>query len=130
MAQYYRTFKMSKKIKIIVSAFLIAVNLLIAFSFYSIPNNPVNEADSNTVVNNYIKDNPILFSEIITEYSSFKISTSLDNYSKQSSVLQLFASKEIEYSIDSITSFLYNQIRKELSLQRKTNILFPFHNYI
>lgn len=120
---------MSKKIKISISAFLIAINLLIAFSYYSIPNNPVNEADSNTVVNNYINDNSTLYNVIITEYSSFKISSSLESYSKFNSHLQLLTNKDIEFNIDSITSFLYKQIRKELSLQRKTKILFPFHDY-
>jgi hypothetical protein len=120
---------MSKKIKFIVSVFLIAVNLLIAFSHSSISINHFDGTDTNTVVNNYIKDNPILFSEIIKEYSSFKISTSLDNNSKQDSLLQLLSSKVLEYNIHSITSFLYNQIRKELSLQRKSKILFPFHEH-
>jgi hypothetical protein len=117
---------MSKNFKICVSAFLIAINLLIAFSYYSIPNNPVNEADSNTIVNNYKNDNSTLYNVIITEYSSFKISTSLESYSKSNSNLQLLANNDIEFNIDSI---LYKQIRKELSLQRKTKILFPFHDY-
>ncbi len=120
---------MSKNFKISVSAFLIAINLLIAFSFYSVPINTVNEADSNTVVNNYINDNSTHYNVIITEYSSFKISSSLDNYSKFNSTLQLLAYKEIESSIDSISSFLFNQIKHNLSLQRKTNIIFPFHDY-
>lgn len=129
-ALFTKTLKMSNKFKIIVSSFLIAINLLFAFSYYSIANTQeVGGDNSNTIIHNYIKDTPNLFNVIITEYSSFKISTSLDNYSKQSSLLQLFASKEIEYCIDSITSFIYNQIRKELSLQRKSKILFPFHEH-
>ena len=120
---------MSKIIKISISAFLIAINLLIAFSYYSIPNNLVNEADSNTVVYNYKNDHSILYNVIITEYSSFKICSSLESYSKSNSNLQLLANKDIEFNIDSITSFLYKQIRKELSLQSKTKILFPFHDY-
>lgn len=120
---------MSKIIKISISAFLIAINLLIAFSYYSIPNNLVNEADSNTVVYNYKNDHSILYNVIITEYSSFKICSSLESYSKFNSHLQLLTNIDIEFNIDSITSFLYKQIRKELSLQRKTKILFPFHDY-
>lgn len=121
---------MQKKLNIIVSALLIAINLLIAFSYYSVSNNPVNEADSNTEVNNYIKVNSTFYNVIIAEYSSFKINNTLDNFSKLSSFLLLFTYKEIEYSIDSITSFIYNQIRIKLSLQRKTNILFPYHYHI
>ena len=120
---------MSKNFKISVSAFLIAINLLIAFSFYSIPNNPVNEADSNIVVNIYIKDNSTLYNVIITEFTSFKISSNLNSYTKFNSTLQLLAYKEIECLIDSISSFLYNQIKHILSLQRKTNIIFPFHDH-
>ncbi len=120
---------MSKNFKISISALLIAINLLIAFSYTSITNNLVNEADSSTVLNNYVNNNPTLFDVIITDYSSFKISNGLDNYSKQNNLLQILAYIDIEFSIDSITSFIYNQIKSNLSLQRKTNIIFPFHDY-
>lgn len=119
---------MSKKFNLKVSVLLIAINLLIAFSHSSVSNNLVGEADSHSV-NNYLQDNSNLHNVIITEYSSLKISTSLENYSKQSNLFQQLTYKEVEQIIVSIASFTINQIRKELSLQRKTNILFPFHDH-
>lgn len=120
---------MSRKINITVSALLIAINLFIAFNYFFIPVSPQSDADSNPLINNHIKDTNSLFNVIITDYSSTKVNLSLDSIAKLSYTILILFTKEIEYNLVSSISFVYNQIQKDLTLQRKAKILFPFHYY-